>query len=143
MADYTFIFQAQPNAAVAFYCQKGQAAPYSPAANVPVKLTEGDNVGFLLLPEAGSSLTMESVTLTFTPKDGTARKDEILMPFFIAPTPGGTPAPTDTFTWTIGQADAVLVQTKSDWTFVGTLTATDKTVYTLTDPELQVGDGGG
>jgi small nuclear ribonucleoprotein (snRNP)-like protein len=64
------------------------------------------------------------------------------MPFFIAPTPAGAPMPSDTFTWKTGDIDAVLVQTKSNWTFVGTLTASDKTVYTLTDPEMQVGDGG-
>ncbi len=142
MANYTFIFQAQANAGVAFFCQKGSSAPYAPAANVPVKLVEGDTVGFLLLPVAGGPVPMESVTLTFTPSEGGTRKDEILMPFFIAPTPGGSPAPSDTFTWKTGDVDAVLVQTKSNWTFVGTLTAADKTVYTLTDPELQVGEGG-
>ncbi len=143
MSDYTFIFQAQAGGGVAFFCQKGKAAPYAPQGGTAVKLTEGDTVGFLLLPVDGSALSMESVSLSFSAKGGT-RKDEILMPFFIAPPPAPAPAPTPTnvFTWAVGQDDAVLVQTKSTWTFVGTLTASDKSVYTLTDPEVQVGDGG-
>lgn len=143
MSDYTFIFQAQAGGGVAFFCQQGSAAPYSPQGNVPVKLTEGDTVGFLLLPVAGSDHTMDSISLVFTPSNGRTRRDEILMPFFIAPPPAPAPAPTptNTFTWKTGQIDAVLVQTPSNWTFVGTLTASDQSTYTLQDPEMQVGDG--
>jgi hypothetical protein len=141
MSDYTFIFQAQADGSVAFYSQKEQEAPTSPPANVAVSLTEGDTVGFLLLPVVGSSQGMESIQLVFTPSGGGVRKDELMMPFFVAPTPAGKPTPTDTYTWKTGDSDAVLVQTKSNWTFVGTLTASDKSTYALTDPELQVGDG--
>jgi hypothetical protein len=145
MADYTFIFQAQADGGVAFFSRKGQEAPYAPAANVPVKLVEGDTVGFLLLPAVGSTESMDYINLEFTPSEGGTRKDEILMPFFIAPPPAPIPAPvpTNNFTWRTGDLDAVLVQTKSNWTFVGTMVGSDKSVYKLTDPELQVGDGSG
>jgi hypothetical protein len=145
MANYTFIFQAQAGGGVAFFCRKGKEAATSPAANVPVKLTEGDTVGFLLLPVAGSAESMDRIELAFTPSGGGTRKDEILMPFFIAPPPAPAPAPvpTNVFTWKTGDADAVLVQTRSNWTFVGTLFGSDQSVFKLTDPEMQVGDGGG
>jgi hypothetical protein len=117
-----FTFQANPDGTVTFSSD-------TPSTKEKVKIAKGQPVRMQMLAASGGK-QIKSATINFAKTLG----DEAW------PIVGQDGADLD---WKPGSGMFNAVSSYGKWCFGAVLTSNDGTVYTLPDPELQVGDGPG
>jgi hypothetical protein len=117
-----FTFQANSDGSVTFSSD-------TPSTKEKVKLAKGQQVRMQMLPATPSD-RIESATISFEKK-----LDQEGWPFV-----GQDQA---NLAWNPNSGMFEAVSTYGKWCFGATLTSKGGTVYTLPDPELEVGDGPG